>query len=293
MALLPKLDSGFWREAVREIGGRTGLSRRQQVGIWLALSEQAKRGEPFDFDAVGFNEYSETHEDGILLAVFAAIGMTDRRCVDIGAGRIDGSNVANLIVNHGFTGLLVDGNPKLVAETDAYYRGHPATRIAPPETACARMDPDNIDQFLASRGMTGTIDLFCLDIDGIDYWILKALSVVEPRVLVVEYQDILGPERSWTVPYQRDFEASKHPANRSRNNYSGASLRAFTRLAESRGYKLVGVNRGGWNAFFVKQGLSDDALPNVTIESCFRYPWNQKGIAERFPLVRDLEWVEV
>lgn len=293
MALLPRLDSSFWRDAVREIAGRSGLSRKQQVGLWLELRELVRRGEVLDFDALGFNVYSETNEDGILLAVFAAIGMTDCRCADIGAGRIDGSNVANLIVNHGFSGLLIDGNPKSVADTQAYYRGHPATRIAPPVTLCARVDAENVDRLLSSHDMTGSVDLLCLDIDGIDYWILKALTTVEPRVLVVEYQDILGPERSWSVPYQPDFDVRKHPANQSLNNYSGASLRAFAKLAESRDYKLVGTNRGGWNAVFVKKGLADAVLPAVAIESCFRYPWNQKGMAERFPLVRDLEWVDV
>ena len=56
------------------------------------------------FDDVGFNVYSQTNEDGILLYIYSLLGLTNRKCVDIGAGAIEGSNVANLLVNHGFGG---------------------------------------------------------------------------------------------------------------------------------------------------------------------------------------------
>jgi hypothetical protein len=291
--LLPSFESTFWRDAVRELVVRSGISRTLQVGLGLEFRELAARGAPIDFDSIGFNVYSETNEDGILLYVFSAIGMSNRRCVDIGAGPLAGSNVANLIVNHGFSSLLIDANPSAIAATDAYYRKHPYTRFQPPKTLTARVRPDNVDELLSEHGFSGQVDLLCLDIDGIDYWILEAISVVEPRVIVVEYQDILGPDRSWTVPNRPDFDGHQYPVNRTLNNYSGASLAAFDKLTARRGYKLVGTNRGGWNAVFVKQGLCDAALPAVSVQSCFRYEWNQIGMATRFPLVKDMEWTEV
>jgi hypothetical protein len=225
-----------------------------------------------------------------LLYVFSLIGFADRRCVDIGAGGISGSNVANLVVHHGFHALLVDAEQESLERARLYYAGR---QPLGPELACTRVTTENVDRVVREHGFGGPIDLLCIDIDGVDYWIWKALSAAEPRVVVVEYQDILGPERSWTVPYSPDFDRHAFSVNRDGFNYSGASLRAFARLAADKGYRLVGCNRGGWNAFFVKRGLAEAELPEVSVEACFRYAWNRHGMEKRFPLVEHMEWVDV
>ena len=46
------------------------------------------------FADIGFNLYSDTDEDGILLYIFAAIGIRQRVCVDIGAAGILARNEA-------------------------------------------------------------------------------------------------------------------------------------------------------------------------------------------------------
>ena len=111
--------------------------------------------------------------------------------------------------------------------------------------------------------------------------------------MLVEYQDILGPERCWTIPYRPDFDAGVFAVNKERNNYCGASLAALVKLGRQKGYRLVGRSRGGWNAVFVRNGEGDSAFPEVEAQSCFRYPWNLRGMAQRFPLVASMEWVEV
>ena len=146
---------------------------------------------------------------------------------------------------------------------------------------------------MVENKFVGEVDLLCIDIDGVDYWIWKAIEVIQPRLVVVEYQDTLGPDRSWTVSYEEDFNVHDYAINKQHYNYCGASLRAFVRLGKQKGYQLVGCNKGGCNAFFVKIGLADKCLPEVTIESCFKYEWNQLGMEKRFPLVKDMEWVEV
>jgi hypothetical protein len=239
---------------------------------------------------VAFDLYSSSGEDGILLYVFSLIGFGDRRCIDIGAGAIAGSNVANLIVHHGFHALLVDANGEALENARAYYRERMPLA---PEVIATRIDADNANRLIGERGFEGPLDLLCIDIDGIDYWIWKAIDAAEPRVVVIEYQDILGPERAWTVPYRPDFDVSAFEVNRDRYTYCGASLRSLTRLGADKGYRLVGCNRGGWNAFFVKRGVGEEELPEVSVESCFRYAWNKFGMEQRFPLIEHMDWVEV
>jgi hypothetical protein len=272
----------------------TTLSRQDQILLSLRYKELVQaQDKGLDFEQVGFNLYSPTYEDGILLYIFSLAGTTNKKCVDLGAGSIAGSTVANLIVNHGFKGLLIDGNAQNIQRVREYYTHHPETQLFPPQAIAAMITAENVNKLLQENQFVGEIDLLCLDIDGIDYWILKAIDAVNPRVMVVEYQDILGPDRALTVPYKPDFNIHDYPANRQANNYCGASLRAFVNLSKRKGYRLVGCSKGGWNAFFVRDGVCVKYLPEVTAESCFKYDCNTYGIEHRFPLVKDMPWEEV
>jgi len=266
------------------------------VQVQLRLAYQtlaAARGPWPSLAEVGFQAFSQADEDGILLYLFALIGASERTCVEICAGDGRECNTANLIINHGWTGLLVDGDARLVERGRRFYREHSHTRIAPPTFVHAWVTRDGVNHLVRSAGFSGEIDLLSLDLDGVDYWIWQALDVVQPRVVVVEYQDILGAERSVTVPYADDFDATRHPMSDGMPNYCGASLPAFVKLARSRGYRLVGCNRYGYNAFFVRDALASDALPEVPVHACLRHRRSQDGMRDRYPTVAHLPWVEV
>ncbi len=272
-----------------------GIANNRQTQILLSLryKEVAARKESLSFEDVGFNVYSVTHEDGILLYIFSLIGFTNRKCVDIGAGSIRGSSVANLIMNHGFTGLLVDGDPHSIAVAKDFYLSQSEDSFTPPNLISAMVTAEGINKLLEGHKYTGAMDLFCLDIDGVDYWIWKALDIIQPRVVVVEYQDLLGPDHAWTVPYSPTFSTENYPVNKHDKNYCGASLRAFVNLGKQKGYRLIGCNKGGWNAFFLRNDIGADIFPEVSVESCLQSEWNLYGYKHRYPLVKDMEWVEV
>jgi hypothetical protein len=242
---------------------------------------------------VGFKAYSQTDEDGILLFIFSILGATRRTCVEICAGNGIECNTANLIINHGWTGLLLDGNPEVVRQGKEFYQANPATYADPPTFLCGWVKRDSINRLLTENDFTGEIDLLSLDLDGVDYWIWQAIEVINPRVVVLEYQDIIGPEKSLTVPYADDFDAYKYPTTHGAPNYSGASLPAFVKLGRRKGYRLVGCNRSGYNAFFVRKDLGQNQLPEILAAECFTKRKVIQGMKERWPLVKDLPWVEV
>jgi hypothetical protein len=76
-------------------------------------------------------------------------------------------------------------------------------------------------------------------------------------------------------------------------NFCGASLATFVKIANAKGYRLVGCNRYGFNAFFIKNQLGEKYIPQIDIRDCFRHPEVIWGMKERFPTVRDFPWVEV
>lgn len=242
------------------------------------------------FREVGFRVYSQHDEDGILLFIFGLIGASGCRSVEICAGDGIECNTANLLINHRWTGLLVDGNPDNMRRAREFYRARPETRHWPPKTVAAWLTRENVNSVIRDAGYSGEIDLLSLDVDGMDYWLWEALEVVSPRIVVLEYNHLLGPEASRSVPYRSDFvaELTEHGSD-----YAGASLQAFVKLGRRKGYRFVGANVVGTNAFFARDDVPADLLPEADPRRAFDHPRAQFGIQVRYPRVKDREWVEV
>ncbi len=232
--------------------------------------------------------YSQSDEDGLLLFVFSLIGMKNRICVDIASGVPDGANSTNLIRNWGFTGFLFEENEDKVREATAFFSS-PETNVYPPQIKQGMVTAENVNDLLLSSQVSGEIDLFSLDMDGIDYWLWKSLHVIEPRVVICEFTPFWGPDKAVTIPYDPEF-TRPHP------NYWGASLAAVVKLAHQKGYRLVGWNRYGYNAIFVRKGLGEDVLPEVSHHQCLKEPlvqrWKEQRFAD-FPDTTKYPWIEV
>jgi hypothetical protein len=150
---------------------------------------------------LGFKVFSQTDEDGILLSIFSIIGAPHKTCVEICAADGIECNTSNLILNHGWHGLLVDGNVELVAKGREFYRHSTHTYVYPPAFVCAWVKRDGVNDLISKEGFSGDVDLLSIDLDGVDYWIWESITVISPRVVVVEYQAFWGrtvPGRSRT-----------------------------------------------------------------------------------------------
>jgi hypothetical protein len=149
-------------------------------------------------------------------------------------------NSIELANNPEWCGLLIDGNKRQVEDGRALW---PA-RI---EIVDKFLTLENLD-FVRQR--FPKVGLLSIDVDGNDFWFLKALIDISPTVISVEYNSTLGFE-SITVPYDPDFDRhKKHP----RGWYHGASLTALTKLCEQHGYGLAAGTDGSCNAFFTREG---------------------------------------
>jgi hypothetical protein len=243
-----------------------------QIMLMQMWRDAAQRGAPLPgFDDVWFRDYSQNGEDGILLYVFSLIGTTNRLTVEMCAGNGIECNSANLILNHGFWGLLFDGDEAKVRQGDEFYSTHQDSANWKPMMIHEWITRDNVNDLISANWVSGDIDLFALDMDGNDYWILEALEVVRPRVLMVEYESAWGAEEAMTQVYQDQFRSEDVTAFGTLPRY-GASLAAFVKLAARKGYRLVGVERQGFNAVFVRSDLGIDVLPTVAAADCFRHP---------------------
>ena len=268
------LNAYIEERIIRRMEWSSNASQGTQVLLTMLYRDRAERQLSLpSFDDVEFRAYSQNGEDGILLYLFALLGTPTKRCVEICAGEGLECNSANLIINHGWRGLLVDGDEALVEKAKEFYKWNRSTSWFPPHIANAWVTVENVDQLIKDHDFDGDIDLLSLDLDGMDYWIWKAMESLSPRLVVAEYNCAWGPTESKTVPYQADFTyPPKADAPASDRLYFGASLTALTKLARTKGLRLVGTQRWGFNAFFVREGVGEDLLPEISPEECFDTP---------------------
>lgn len=219
----------------------------------------------FDVAEVGFSVFSEFEEDGILLYLFAALGSGNRRLVEIGCGDGLQNNSTNLIVNHRWSGLLIDADESNIKTARNYFENAKATKLLPPTVLQAFVTPENVNSLLTDSGITDKeVDLLSIDIDSVDLWVLEALDAIRPRVIVAEVNARWGADESMTTPRDASDAPQFHPE--CGMIYGGASLAAFHKLLGRRGYRLVGSNAVATNVFFVREDCAPDYLPPIPPE---------------------------
>lgn len=259
----------------------TQIAQKQLIAAW---KQQLASGQPLSLRDVGFRCKSQFEEDGILLYIMTALGISRGTFVDIGSDDGINSNCANLAVYHGWDGLFIDGNPNSIERGKKFYDAHANTWAFPPRFKQAMVTRENVNELVS--GMPSEVDLLSIDIDGNDYWVWEALTEVTPTVVIVETHVEFGM-RSIAVPYNKDYVyPGKHP------DYHGASVVALAKLARSKGYRLVGSNSYGFNTIYIRNGLGEELFPEVSPESVLAHPRNEIRAA-RFEEIKDWDYVTI
>jgi hypothetical protein len=226
------------------------------------LSSERNR-DPKRLLAHGFRGYSQHDEDGMIQEIFKRIGMTNQVFVEFGVGDGTENNTVYLLLS-GWRGLWIDGSDA----NSAAIRGRFSSFIqdGPLKFVQGFVDRDSINGMIEKAGHSGEIDLLSIDIDGNDYWVWEVISVVKPRVIVIEYNSVFRPPVAVVAEYNRNFVWDG-------TSYYGASLQALEGLGSRKGYALVGCSLSGINAFFVRQDLVGDKFcAPFTAENHFEPP---------------------
>lgn len=214
---------------------------QRQIDDLRARYSGDKRLEP-----AGCQVFSQGDEDEIIAEIFRRIGVTDRRFVEFGCGDGIENNTAYLLFQ-GWSGLWLDALEK----NERVLRRRWASELAQGQLKFQRamITASNIDGLITAGGMSGPIDLLSIDIDSNDYHVWQAISVIEPRVVCIEYNAKFPPPVEWIMPRDNSYVWN-------RTDRMGASLSAMTKLGLEKGYSLVGCDIIGANAFFVRADLA-------------------------------------
>ena len=208
--------------------------------------------------------FSQNGEDGIIDYLVHKLKVDKKNFVEIGVGNYRESNTRFLYNRYHPKGLIIDyidDMKKKVTKHVNFWKGD--LRICN-----QKIDADNILDIL-NKNCDYEIDFFSIDIDSIDYWIIKKLKNDISKIFVAEYNPVFGAELEVTVPNISGFERSKY-------HYSylcyGMSLKALINLMDQKGYYFIGTNLQKINAFFIlKEFKKEVFFKNIKIKSLDNY----------------------
>lgn len=221
-----------------------------------------------------FKVFSQWGDDGIIQYLVSHLDLSNDLFIEFGVEDYRESNTRFLLMNNNWRGLVFDGSSahiENIKKSQLHWKYDLTAKHA-------FITAENINSLILNAGFSGEIGLLHIDIDGNDYWVWKALNVVQPVIVIVEYNSVFGRDRCVTVPYREDFVRSKAHYS---HLYAGVSLASLCDLALEKGYSFVGSNSAGNNAYFIKKGYEKD-LPVLKAEegyvlSKFRESRNKKG----------------
>lgn len=185
----------------------------------------------------------------------------------------------------------MDGSKQSV---DSFNKALDNVKIVNVKAINAFLTTENIENTIIESGLPPNIDILSIDVDGNDYWLWDRIHYLSPRIVIIEYNASLGNVVSWATPYDPAFDRfKKHPSG----FYCSASLEALHRLGEQKGYKLVGCESGGVNAFFVRSDCLPENLLSVSTQEAYRPHKSRlaRGFSSetQFDLIKDLPYVSI
>ncbi len=183
------------------------------------------------------NVFSQTGEDGIIEKILEIIPEKDYWCVEFGAwDGVMNSNTRNLIVNFGYSAVLIEGGKEKFTELKKNYSEN--QKVIALNKFVGFSDNDNLDRILKETPITKNFDFLCIDIDGNDYHVWNSFKIYKPKVVCIEFNPTIPNEVEFVQ--EADFSINQ-----------GSSILSLTKLAKNKGYQLVSII--DFNAFYVDE----------------------------------------
>lgn len=200
---------------------------------------------------VEFKVHSQWGEDGIIQYLINKISIPNKVFIEFGVQNYREANTRFLLINNNWDGLIIEMSARdveYIKNDEIYYKYNLTVDNS-------FITKDNINEIFKKNNIVGDVGLLSIDIDGNDYWVWDSINVINPRIVICEYNNVLPNDTEYTIPYSENFyRTNVHYSNL----YYGATLKAFYNLALKKGYVFVGTNSVGTNAFFVRADVIND-----------------------------------
>ena len=253
--------------------------RREEVELLLhgkILIDSNKKNIPSRIEDVEFKIFSQFGDDGIIQYLIHKLEIEDKyfNFIEFGVENYLESNTRFLLFNNNWSGLILDSSEKNIDQiksSNFFWKYNL-------EAKSCFVDRDNINNIINdSKIDKNSIGILSIDIDGNDYWVWKEIKIIDPLIVIIEFNSVFGFSEKISIPYKKNFSRTK--AHHS-NLFWGASLEALKYLGQQKGYEFFSTNSSGNNAYFIKKELFnkvDLKLKKNSYQSKFRESLDKEG----------------
>lgn len=219
----------------------------------INLSEKSQKKSNRWLNDFARNVTSQSGEDGIIEKALEVIGQTNKWRVEFGAW--DGktlSNTYNLIVNKGYSAVLIESKKKRFRQLLNTFQANPA--VIAINTFVGFERNNSLDRILQTTSIPVDFDVLAIDVDGCDYHIWEAVEHYRPKIVIIEFNQSIHPSVEFIQP--RDTHITQ-----------GSSLLSISKLGKNKGYELICV--AGTNGIFVDSkyfelfGIQDNSVSGM------------------------------
>ncbi len=193
-----------------------------------------------------YKVFSQNGEDGIIDYLLHSLKIYKPKFIEIGVGDYKECNSRFIFERTSPKGLIIDNIKNFknkVKKNVKLWRGD-LTILE------KTINSKNIIKTLKDQNFFNNIDLFSLDIDGIDYWVLEKLPKNFSKIVVLEFNSNFGSDKEISVPNIDNFHITKYHYS---NLCWGASLKAYIKLMKKKNYIFLGADLHSINAFFIQK----------------------------------------
>lgn len=219
-----------------------------------------------DINQLNYKVFSQNGEDGIIQYLIKILKLNYVKFVEIGTQDYSESNTRYIFETMRCNGLIIDPLKNLDSLVKKNVLGFWKNNL---NIINKFASPENINLILDSNNFQNDIDLFSLDIDGIDYWIIKKLKKNISKIFIAEYNPYFGPELEITVPNIKNFDRTSYHYS---NLCWGVSLKSLIKIMIEKDFTFIGSNDLRNNAFFVSNDYIEKInLKKPNIENLFEF----------------------
>ena len=208
--------------------------------------------------------FSQNGEDGILDYIISILKIERPNFIEIGVGSYMEANTRFIYDRFSSKGIIIDIEKNLKDKVFSNINPWKGDLRVIEE----KVTTENINIIL-SKNCDFDVDIFSLDIDSTDYWILDKLKSNISKIFVAEYNAVFGSKLEVTTPNIKNFSREEY-------HYShlcfGMSLKALINIMTKKNYYFIGANSVKNNAFFVSNDYPiDQYFKNLKIQDIDYY----------------------
>lgn len=219
------------------------------------------------------SKYSQTGEDGIIEKLFSELKIKNGQFCEFGAS--DGLSYCNTrkLREEGWGGVLIEGDPNYYPGLHQNMKDFKNIEVIESFISCEK--GNKLDDILSKSKLVSDFDFLSIDIDGNDLWVWDSLKNYSPKVVMVEYNSNYPSTDSLCIKYDKNH---RHQLD----SYYSATAGAYKKLADEKGYKLVGFTEG-LNLVFCKSELCNEFYEYLLEEIPLMRVWPLKDGRELLP----------